>query len=396
MMGQARGSSDKPSSLVAESVLCVIDHGRAPGSFTYDGMTMVFAGPHQTADDVISNACQWFSTNGRFENVDGHSSDDGAASVKCNILVVTNDRELRTRCQRHSRRVSAFSSMHLINLLKESSIAVKEESAIKNDALMEDLLDAEAKIRIYESPAFYNAPNNLNNDGTDGGDETNVPHPPRSIFGKDFREKTWHRVVTAEIFRTMLTERTKSDTEQDSTNDIPRRSQGIVSRYQAMYNTAVTQPPISLLRDRRISNDNLAKQSIVTYLTRASSELSLERFGITTGTESSPSKPKPHRGTIAYTSSNKDSGSDDRFKYAKDVEQCDETETPASFLRSLIEEGRGAWGVDEIITLYKNLAPPHLQMKRSRVRQLLKKIAIKCKRSPDYVLQWNFKQKIIK
>ena len=117
MMG-ARGSNVEQS-LVAESVLCVIDHGRAPGSFVYDGMTMVFAGPHQTADDVISNACQWFATNGRFENGSGHSSDDGAASVKCNILVVTNDRELRTRCQRHSRRVSAFSSMHLINLLKE-------------------------------------------------------------------------------------------------------------------------------------------------------------------------------------------------------------------------------------------------------------------------------------
>ena len=259
---------------------------------------------------------------------------------------------------------------------------------------MEDLLDAEAKIRIYESPDFYNAPNNSNR-GTDSGDETNVPPPPRSMFGKDFREKTWHRVVTAEIFRTMLTERTKSDTERDNTN-VPRRSQGVVSRYRAMYNSAVTQPPISLLRDRRISNDNFAKQSLVTYVTRASSELSLERFGIVTGTESSPSEPKPHRGTVAHTSSNSDSKTDDRFKYVKDVEQCDETETSASFLRCLIEDGRGAWGVDEIITLYKNLAPPHLQMKRSRVRQLLKKIAVKCKRSPDYVLQWNFKQKVIK
>jgi hypothetical protein len=42
------------------SILCIMDHGGRPNAFSVDdGITLGFAGPNRTADDVMVEDCQW-------------------------------------------------------------------------------------------------------------------------------------------------------------------------------------------------------------------------------------------------------------------------------------------------------------------------------------------------
>jgi predicted RNA-binding protein with PIN domain len=263
-----------------QNLVCVMDHGCRSNSFVYDGITLVFAGPNRTADDVIAHDCQWFTN--------ATATDD---SNKCHVFVVTNDRELRSRCKRASgdtKAVQVFSSDHLVKILKrhwEEAIRLASTFNVtrtrESTTILDDLRQVESDIRNYDRPPLNNRRERRK------AQAQKTAHGRKSILSEiqmdaeakeenildiaddalrplgtlDFCERTWHRVLIAERLRAILQEEASK---KESTEEVEEALE-IISRYQATHNS-FTGDPVDILYNQRIRHDLKAKESLLRYL----------------------------------------------------------------------------------------------------------------------------------
>ena len=175
-------------------VFLMVDHGQAQGAFYCGGeMIVVFAGPARTADDLICDDARGFATARPPHNGNNFIDEKLARLAPRKVQVVTNDRGLKQRLKKpyastegstlpflafsHAGRIATLPSNDFLAMIGSSGLPL-----CTPEALM-PLEQAEQRIRQRIPP---------NGDGDDALAEGSI------------QERTWHRVLTAELLRRCL------------------------------------------------------------------------------------------------------------------------------------------------------------------------------------------------
>jgi hypothetical protein len=184
-------------------VVIMVDHGLTLDAFDIGSVHIIFAGPNQTADDLLVADVRGFTR----APVRSSSSDEFLASVPMpqarNIAVMTDDRELKRRVKRAQQEnsnatlgVGKPSAGRVKTLGSGDFLAALERAAHISLPVMPPILarlDA-AEDRLRKSHALPGRPQE-------------APASSLSVgvaSGRPFREVTWHRVLEAEWLRRAL------------------------------------------------------------------------------------------------------------------------------------------------------------------------------------------------
>lgn len=293
-------------------IICVMDHGSRPQTFPYDFGLLVWAGPNQTADDVIAAATRWLTA----------SADDAC------LFVITSDRELRQRCLRNNcpgntgikkkRRqkdsIKVFPSTSLVSSLSEQKIDLQQCGAgeiqrqDKDAAKIEArFLELEVELRQFSSlQPFWSLQNERQADTEQQeqwhtrvlrspGDRDRSNHDAGTPLRRHmWNEKTWNRVLFAEHFRRSMV--------SSSPEKSPLRG-GHLGDFQRKFKSknAGEDGPISMFLDHRIESDPYQQQALLHYL---------DKSVASTTRKSSGSFPKTIKGNSHQSSADADSSAD--------------------------------------------------------------------------------------
>lgn len=292
-------SSASYSHICSLSILCMIDHGGQPNAFPLDeenGITLVFAGPNRTADDVMVEDCQWLVAEGQRRRWD------------LDIFVATSDRELRSRClltnkdtntnhpyddasvsshrpiatarsKDKKESVQVYESRQLSNLLKthwKEQVMVAPPLTTTNETTNTDqseILDALWNIEstLRSSPSKVMNRRQRRHAQTSEPNEWNV----RPLGATNFPESTWQRVLIAERLRRIVLQRQAQSKSTTTSSTVAVQSSidadatdisFFLSRYQARHNTLSDSSPVDIFEDRRIRQDKYAQIALSRFL----------------------------------------------------------------------------------------------------------------------------------
>uniref|UniRef100_A0A7S2A5X3 Uncharacterized protein n=1 Tax=Ditylum brightwellii TaxID=49249 RepID=A0A7S2A5X3_9STRA len=348
-----------------ESIVCVIDHGCRPNAFSYDGITLVFAGPNRTADDAIAHDCQWLSQ--------GEGRHD--------VLVTTSDNELRRRCMasnikrlnkapvgNHLRggAVEVFSSAQLSSSLKRHWEAVMANATAgipvqPPDTSMDALISIEKDLRMHQITPNANKQRKQNSDESIESDNS----PIRPLGKRAYIEKTWQRVLSAETTRHLLEKINKATTVSSEKGEEDRLMKTI-SEYHAMHNSFDGSLK-DLCFDQRIRYDTNSHELLTRYINKSTQSEIMEIANL------------EHNSVLKKDVSN---------ITPEKVQVDDSGETPITLMRRIVSEA-GNKSQTQVVAQYMDEAPAHLRFRKSRdVRTLLASVATREKRPPLYSAQW--------
>ena len=423
-------------------ILCVVDHGCRPEAFTLNPqLSVVFAGPHRTADDVIVQSCEWFRT--ATAPMEQSSSPSIAAFFK-HIVVATSDGELRRRClgcnnnqillarrkrQRQrgatttfsplsTARIQVVTSMLFLNYLQQQQQQDEEEQSPpqgKNNnhddaslstsiqdttsfaSILNNLYTLEQDLRWYQ---FTKPPWNSGHEKALAQDlepwdgrhlfssadvapstENSTVIPPTVLRNKPFSEKTWHRIVFAEHWRRGLAE---CNLEPTMAFDSPSAGSGIWNKFRDQYNTPnegdshEQHVSVSLFQDTRISFQPDQQAQMLEYLQQSISSVSnILTEDDETDTMSSNSSALPLQLDHPQHSTLSLS------PYAQAQEA----------MREFIKSSPSTCTQQHLLSRYKNEAPRHLQFSRQKdLRDLLNRVAEQRKDTSTNKKTWYVKE----
>ena len=310
-------------------ILCVVDHGTCAQVFDYHDLGMlVFAGPDQTADDVIAAATKWLTT-----------SDMNSTATRTpipNVFVVTSDRELKQRCLRNNRPgnvrqkrkqkdyVKAFDSRMMVQCLQQMDINRDLDQAT-------NLSDIKTTIKMEDtSMAFEN-----------GVRQAHSSHTSSSL---GFAEKTWHRVLFAEHLRRLVSQCNPpfSNNKETNASKDPIYLQSFCRKFlqkvEDRVNKNRTTTISTMFLDQRIRKDPYQKQELLHFL---------DQFIV--DAVASSSLPTPTSSIVPTTTT------DDDF-LSTEVDSCTE------FLRYLMTTMHREEEQDHaLVSRYTQTAPRRLQ-----------------------------------
>jgi hypothetical protein len=125
------------------SILCMIDHGGRPNAVSLDGIMLVFAGPNRTADDVMVQDCQWLAAAVEQQQRQQFASGKQLKQQRLDLFVVTNDRELRSRCLKANRpSITNQDATSGSRTTKEASSKIKAKMNNNGNAVVVQVLDS--------------------------------------------------------------------------------------------------------------------------------------------------------------------------------------------------------------------------------------------------------------
>jgi hypothetical protein len=254
------------------SILCMMDHGGRPNAFSLDGIMLVFAGPNRTADDVMVQDCQWLAVAAAEQQQHQYQQQQQAAGKqsrqqRLDLFVVTNDRQLRSRCLGSNRPtyianqdttgslstkeassnsklngngiiVQVFDSLPFSNLLKThwreevmvsplapevTTLATEQINHTRTDQqaeLWNAISKVESDLRSYQRPPLLLLNRRKRRrqgkvppavaaaaaaaEQQQSNDECRNVQDRHPLGADEFPEKTWQRVLVAERLRQML------------------------------------------------------------------------------------------------------------------------------------------------------------------------------------------------
>ena len=247
-------------------IVCVLDHGCQSQSLVYaNDLLMVFAGPQQTADDVLAVASRWLTTtiSPAADNTSIDESSPSKSTVNNNnndnnhVFVITSDRELRQRCLRNNRPGNFKKKQKQKDFVKVFDSASFVRTLQQHEEVGECNM-AEKKSMQFERSVRNDSSNN---------DRT------RSLADTTgFDEKTWHRVLFAEFLRRSLQ---SHHPPSSSPWTLSNRMRAYRHKFQQHAiekrdrNTQAENRLTSMFLDHRIEYESQQQQHLLNYLEHA-------------------------------------------------------------------------------------------------------------------------------
>ena len=427
-------------------VICAVDHASKAETYAlaefHNHLLVVFAGPNQTADDVIAEGTRYF--------VEDDNEDPNEETVKSSnmVFVVTSDGELRQRCLRcnpnhrprgrlqkrnHKKKktnqqqkdnVKVFSSFQYLDCLEANQDTQSQPTLFQNH-----LAKIERDIRLYESQrppwssrqekidamalgtwksTLLEAPSSSSNEGIElvstvlPEKEFTAETYPDPTTAKSFREFTWHRVLIAESMRRLLLSQSQQQHKALSSNQL------LVS-YQEHYhlttkegrringtNSTATDgdkimrrqrddDPVILWDDHRIRHDRDAQHYLRLYLDESFRTANVQR----------DHQRQPILSNMGGVGSDDDTEAletDSQSSPPHIYEPKTPLEEAVETLMRIFEESQTKTQ-DQFLMRYMKEAPSNLQFsRREDLQNLLLQLAVRERRGEDTKPQWYLRE----
>ncbi|CAB9522129.1 expressed unknown protein [Seminavis robusta] len=376
-------------------VIGVMDHACHAEAIHHHDMSVVFAGPQQTADDVIAQATRWFLMDNQLnestttDSVSKKGNNNNNATINnCNVFVVTSDGELKQRCLRCNRpgnwkrkqpqrdRVKVFGSLPFVRTVLESTTATADDDQPLAAGPLDKIEALEEDVRRFRYSRNRQAQVSDAQEEERGPWVTNILHSATatpstwSLPTRTFEEKTWHRVLIAEQLRRALTAIQPPNTIVQ-TNCMA----SIVQDYLNWYNNESynaddddddddAKEGSSMFLDHRIRYEPHLQQELLYYLDQAVHSVT----------------------NTSVVLCNDNDNTQDTTPYSWMLSPI---ESSAAFLRRLVQESPHSTQA-ELLSRYKKEAPSHLQFTRQADLQAL--LLLVATRRNDDTKEWKLLQ----
>ncbi len=328
-------------------LIYAIDHGCRSQIFEYPDGLIVFAGPHRTADDIIVQATRYFVSQ----------------DLSSQLVVVTSDGELKQRCLRqadgggkYKRKklkgssgggVKVFGSPSLVSLLKGIQVEVSQ----CQNFVYEELSRVESDIRWYTTlhPPYQSGYEQVEAE-KHGLWQSDIVQQDclNAMFPRiTFQEKTWHRVVVAELMQRLL--QTKEP--ESSTSQLLVHYKDFYQQHQV--DNHFGSPVDTMFLDHRLRCEPYLQQQLLRYF---------QASVLDDNPNEKDKDPLPFKSP---------------------------SQLAVEFMQELVQES-SCKSQEEILARYRNEAPVQLQTSRGKdLLELLQKVAVRERRDDDTRPRWH-------